>query len=182
MKNLFEVRGDLTAIIINSPKYGRKKVIIDTADLQRVKDFPNTWVVKRDPTINDFYCGGKIQDINGKRVQIYLHRWLTRCPKYLQVDHFDNNPLNNRRSNLRVVTNAENQQNPKGAQRNSSSGILGVHWNSQTRKWKAHIEVNGKKNYIGSFASVDEASMAIELSRVKMMPFSKDAIRLKEKA
>lgn len=45
--------------------------------------------------------------INGKK--IYLHRFLTECYHPLQVDHVNKQTLDNRRENLEMVTNLENQ-------------------------------------------------------------------------
>jgi hypothetical protein len=48
----------------------------------------------------------------GKRVICtYMHRMLIECPAELEIDHIDRNPLNNQRSNLRVVTHSENLEN-----------------------------------------------------------------------
>ncbi|MCM3494531.1 HNH endonuclease [Paenibacillus lactis] len=183
MKNRFEIRGDVTVIFIDSPKYGVKEVAIDTSDLPLVQKFPNSWCIHWDPTIQGFYCRGKIQ-VNGKRNTIYLHRWITQCPVNLQVDHFDNDTLNNRRSNLRIVKNSENQQNPRSAQRNSRSGVLGVSWNQKAQKWMARIEVDGKKHYCGLFLDVFAALNAVKRARAKLMPYSKEALasRSKERA
>lgn len=174
----------MTAIFINSPKYGLKEALIDTADLSKAQEFPNTWCVHWDPTISGFYCRGKILQSDGKRITVYLHRWLTSCPDDLQVDHFNNDTLNNRRGNLRILNNSENHQNLKSAQRNSRSGILGVYWSKNDKKWIAQIEVNGKKKYLGSFTHILAASNAVKKARAELMPYSKEAVtlRLKEKA
>ena len=42
---------------------------------------------------------------------IYMHRDLMICPDYLQVDHINRDRLDNRRSNLRIVTAVENCAN-----------------------------------------------------------------------
>jgi hypothetical protein len=54
-----------------------------------------------------------------------LHRFLLGFPENL-VDHKNGNTLDNRRKNLREVTNPQNQQNRQGARRDSSTGIRGV--------------------------------------------------------
>lgn len=44
-----------------------------------------------------------------KNITYYLHREIVDCPRGMQVDHKDNNPLNNHRENLAIVTPAENK-------------------------------------------------------------------------
>lgn len=90
---------------------------------------------------------------------IALHREITNAPCDLQVDHIDGNSLNNRRSNLRLCTQLQNNQNAPKNKRNTS-GYKGVHWNIGEKKWVAHIRVNQKKVRLGSFGNVEDAAKA----------------------
>lgn len=48
---------------------------------------------------------------NGKNVKtIRMHRQIMNCPDGMEVDHLDGDRLNNTRSNLEIVTEAENKQ------------------------------------------------------------------------
>lgn len=80
----------------------------------------------------------------------------------LQVDHIDGNPLNNKRSNLRICTRSQNQMN-KGVMRNNKTGLKGVSYcpNSDCRKkYRAAICANGKNIYLGMHATAEEAHAA----------------------
>lgn len=71
-------------------------------------------------------------------------------------DHKDQNPLNNRRANLRLATRAQNAQNKRIPSTNTS-GVRGVTWAKHTSKWVAFIGVSGKQIHLGSFTDFDKA-------------------------
>lgn len=76
-----------------------------------------------------------------------------------QVDHIDLNPLNNRRSNLRLASqqqNSANQRKPKS----NTSGFKGVSWDKENRKWKAQITHGGANHSLGRFDTPEEAHAA----------------------
>ncbi len=77
----------------------------------------------------------------------------------LEVDHWDNNGLNNQRQNLRSSTRAQNSHNRTG-NRNSMSGLKGVRWDKTHRKWKAYIYVAGRRKHLGYFDDKIEAAKA----------------------
>jgi hypothetical protein len=68
-----------------------------------------------------------------------------------QIDHIDRNRLNNHISNLRVVTNQQNQFN---------RDAKGYTWNKKANKWHSSIALNGKKIYLGLFDNEDDARNA----------------------
>lgn len=61
---------------------------------------------------------GRVSRGVGKKT-IYMHHEILPRPadKSLEVDHIDNDPLNNTRSNLRLVTHRENMMNSKSVKR-----------------------------------------------------------------
>jgi hypothetical protein len=92
------------------------------------------------------------------------------------VDHIDHNGLNNTDGNLRVLTNAENQQNRKGAQYNNKTGMRGVSWHNGARKWRAELIINNKCIHLGLYDDMHDASNAAVAGRLKYMPFSNEII------
>jgi hypothetical protein len=176
MKNYFEVRGDTTAIVLNRKNGPNLETLIDTVDLEKANQFPNTWCASWSGITNSFYCYGKLTLPNGKRVSILLHRWLMECPDDLHVDHINNDTLNNRRlENLRLVLHKENHQNRLGPQRNSLLGIRGVCWHKGKKKWQAAINVNGLRKCVGYYSTIKDAEDAVKHARGVFMPFSKEA-------
>ncbi len=174
VNNKYEIRGEVTAIFLETKNYGRIETIISTNKLDKVKEFPKTWKVKWSEDIQNFYCVGYIYS-NGKRKMIRLHRFITNCPDDKYVDHFNHNTLDNTDDNLRIVSNAENQQNQL-IQRNNTSGVRGVYWHKYHKKWVARVQVNRKRIVIGYFDSIEIAEYEVKKARAKYMPFSQEAV------
>ena len=77
------------------------------------------------------------------------------------LDHINGVKDDNRITNLREVTQAENMQNIRRANTNNhSSGLLGASWNGHNGKWKACIGLHNKKFHIGYFETAEEAHQA----------------------
>lgn len=74
-----------------------------------------------------------------------------------RIDHKDGNTLNNRPENLRKATFSQNMAN-KRTQKNNKSGLKGVQ--SNHNRFSAFIQSNGKRKYLGSFATALEAHAA----------------------
>lgn len=78
-----------------------------------------------------------------------------------QVDHINGDPLDNRRANLRPVTQAQNLRNSR-VRVNNTSGYKGVHWDKQRRRWRALIWHKGQNRHLGYFDSRIEAAHAYD--------------------
>ena len=87
----------------------------------------------------DGYHSLKTKDKKTKK--IIKMSYLFGCKYY---DHADRNPLNNRRSNLRLATEFENAQN-KSKSKCNTSGFTGVSWDKESNKWAAYIKINKKE-------------------------------------
>lgn len=76
-----------------------------------------------------------------------------------QVDHINGNGLDNRRFNLRICSKAQNCQNQRLKDANTS-GYKGVNWHKKNERWVARIGVNGVRIYLGCFDTAEEAHAA----------------------
>lgn len=81
-----------------------------------------------------------------------------------EVDHIihphgNEHKIDNRKSNLRLVTKSQNQMN-RGLQDNNTSGVVGVHFAKKQEKWIAYIKINGKRKHLGSFSNKNDAILA----------------------
>jgi hypothetical protein len=90
-----------------------------------------------------------------------------------EVDHRDHVPLNNRRSNLRIVTHAGNCQNTS-SQRGKTSLHRGVYWAKSAGKWRATVKVGGTMHRLGLFDDETEAAAVAREGRKRMLPDALD--------
>lgn len=75
------------------------------------------------------------------------------------IDHINGDPSDNRISNLRSVTHAENSRN-RALSKNNTSGIVGVYWRGDRNVWKACIEIDGTQIHLGNFLEKSDAISA----------------------
>lgn len=91
-----------------------------------------------------------------------MHRMILGLQdKDKMVDHINGNKLDNRRENLRIVSNQGNQANSK-IPKNNTSGYKGVTWDKYRNKWIAQIMVNRRHKYLGRFESIEDAVVAYD--------------------
>jgi hypothetical protein len=151
-KNI-EVRG----LEIVSPTYGRFVTLYSPESHHLVVDGRAPWRVKWSDKSQTFYVRRDIKLPNGRRYTEYLHRLVTHCPTHLQVDHINHDGLDNRLSNLQIVTNAENSANL----RQMSARRSGVTYNTDTETWVAYLAFNGKPLFDIEFLNKTTAERAL---------------------
>lgn len=172
--NTYRVDGEIAYIEMREGH----EAIIDADDLDRAR------------TVN---WTARVRNRQGKRTGIYvhqighfdvhLHHFIARAARGQIVDHINHNPLDNRKANLRLVTNSENMQNRPAANRNSKSGVRGVspwsiggrnYW--MVRVWLPPSHPSGKKSMVRYFPQTDEglanAAKTAEAIRAEYMTHS----------
>lgn len=90
---------------------------------------------------------------------VAVHRFISKPLDNELVDHINRNKKDNRKSNLRNTDKSINAFNAKMRSTNKS-GITGVHWRKDTKKWEASIKKNYKKYTLGDYATKEEAMAA----------------------
>jgi hypothetical protein len=104
---------------------------------------------------------------DGKRRIIYLHRYLMNAKTGEYVDHINGDRLDNRKSNLRICTNAQNAWNqPK--KRQGSSKYKGVSFWKRDNNWTAQITHNYKPYKIGYFDTEEDAAAAYNAKALEL--------------
>lgn len=96
--------------------------------------------------------------LNKKEYKVHRLVWLYNygyLPKK-QIDHINHIRNDNRLCNLREVTRSENYKNKK-IYKNNSSGVMGVQWYKNNKKWGASISIKGNTIFLGLFLKYSEA-------------------------
>ena len=140
--NTFVINGD-TAIVYSSKG---DEFYIDVGDIDKVKK--HYWSIS---------CGYVHTNINKHHIQ--LQRYLMDNPYGKVVDHKDGNPLNNRRNNLRICSQAENNRNIC-KKKPETSNYTGVDWCEKLSKWRARITLNYRSIHLGYFKNIEDAKKA----------------------
>ncbi len=118
--------------------------IVDDADFDRLNQWK--WHAAWSKGTKSFYAVRS----DGEQT-VWMHREIVGLkPKQgFDVDHINHDTLDNRRSNLRRASHAQNcwnQRRPK----NNSTGYKGVVYRRARRHFVARIRVRGKLIYLGS--------------------------------
>jgi hypothetical protein len=105
----------------------------------------------------DGYIYHKVQN-----VEYLVHRliWILvygSIPERNEIDHINGRKHDNRLTNLRAISHAENQKNRR-MQRNNTSGVQGVI--KRGRKWSAQILHGGRYEFLGEYPTLAEATAA----------------------
>jgi AP2 domain len=130
-------------------------------------DFLNQWKwqARLDKKNGRFYAV-RSETLNGKKRVIWMHHEVLPI-SHGQIDHIDQNGLNNTESNLRHSTYSQNQCN-RGKQVNNTSGFKGVTWNKRLKKWVAQIGIDGSKKHIGVYGQLIEAAIAWNKTAIEL--------------
>ena len=97
---------------------------------------------------------------------VRLHKLILNIPKNYEIDHKNNDKLDNRKENLRICTHAQNVKN-RSLNSNNTSGYKGVDFSKIAGKWRARINLNGKSISLGYFRNKLEATFAYKQGAFK---------------
>lgn len=124
--------------------------IIDLDDINLV--IPYKWHAKASK--GNWYAATRI----GKEI-VFMHNLISGRKSGLEVDHINQDGLDNRRSNLRHSTRSQNRVNVS-IRKDNKSGYKGVSLYKKTGKWRAYIQKDKKWKQIGYFNTKEAAAIA----------------------
>lgn len=126
-----------------------KFILVDEEDFIKISEYNNHY----------HHTGYAVttRRINGKNKQIRIHRLILNANENDYVDHINHDKLDNRRCNLRICTNSQNQAN-RLKKRNASSIYKGVR--KIPESYQAFIKFKGKAFHLGTFNNEIKAAEA----------------------
>lgn len=107
---------------------------------------------------NITYNGYVRISVDGKRYLAHSLAWLYiygEMPK-TQIDHINHNRKDNRISNLRVCTQAENTRNAS-IRKDNTSGISGIYFDKKRNVWKVQIKKDSEIGFYGRYKDIEDA-------------------------
>lgn len=128
---------------------------------------PSGYVARSLP--RDYSSGRPVRGI------AYLHRELLGLARgdRREGEHKNRNRLDNRRSNLLIVSHAQNAQNVS-PQRGRSSRYRGVDWKKDKQRWRATVTLAGRQIHVGYFDNELAAASAASCKRQELMTHATD--------
>lgn len=142
-KNIYDLSGEYGVGYTSKGE----EFYFDLEDYDKIKDY--TWYIKK---------GYVVTTVNQTNTKILFHRLVMNVvnnPNVI-IDHIHHNKSDNRKSQLRVATNQQNQFNSLKA-KNNTSGVTGVYWHKKFKKWESIINYNNKQIYLGLYDNFDDA-------------------------
>jgi len=148
------------------------KTVIDTEDLQRLKDLELYWHSHWNPSTESYYAKASerytAEDGTRKGRTLSLTRIILNITDpHILIDHINHDTLDNRKSNLRPLSDRDNSRYRESKNKNNKSGYRNVFWNKNANKWQVHIMINGKNELLGEFDDVHKAGQFAEEMRQK---------------
>lgn len=130
--NKYYYHDNYIMIRLYSQSKGEKFVMIDKEDFDKVNIC--NWKLRTDSMT--FYA---LNSNNG-----FMHRLIMSCPKDKQVDHINGNGLDNRKTNLRIVTGRENSRSKHNS--TSKTGLMRISYTCKENRYRVHYkDFNGKQ-------------------------------------
>lgn len=127
----------------------------DLEDYDIIKDY--CWYIDKNGYVTS----------NNERHPIRMHRLILGVKdRKVIVDHIYHVKYDNRKSQLRLCTNTENVRNAS-LSKNNTSGVTGVHFDTEKQKWAATIKVNRKTIFLGRFDSIEDAAKCRQVAQDK---------------
>ena len=147
-------------IILSKQGYRHRNefiALVDDEDYEYINEW--SWYAHRSD--NMFYAVSRT-----KGEYVFMHRIILGVSSGVTIDHKDRDGLNNQKSNLRICSNAQNQQNKIGWGKSGYKGVYLVRY-KENISYRATIQVNKKQIHLGYFKTSEAAAIAYNNAALK---------------
>lgn len=148
------IEGDIARVPLTQGRFA----IIDAEDAPKVANI--CWAVTKTKQLTNYAVGGDLEATKMHRLILGLKKNSETIP-----DHINGDGLDNRKSNLRIVTIHQNAQNRR--KRFGASKYKGVSINKKINRWTSTIWHKDKSYYLGSFPKEEEAARAYDTAAAR---------------
>lgn len=102
--------------------------------------------------------GYLMASVDKRRIKAHRAAWAIHHNELTDqiIDHINGDPLDNRITNLRLASPADNSRNQR-IRRDNKTGLKGVYFHRAAGKYGAQIAVNGKPKHLGLFDTPEAA-------------------------
>lgn len=141
-KNEIKVLGDYAEVILRNRQREIVAItLIDAKDVEKVSLY--AWSYNK--------TNGYVQNTRSyhEGKGRYLHQFVFGVKQGFDIDHINEDKLDNQKNNLRHLTRSQNKLNVKKNK--------GVCWDKSRNKWMAYIKIGSVKKHLGRFETYEEA-------------------------
>ena len=155
--NRYDIKDDYVIVYDSNNNY----FYIDLDDLDKIREY--YWYIFSHKKSERYVVSN-----TKNRKRIRLHRFILNLSEdnTKVIDHINHNTLDNRKNNLRIVSQGQNCFNHEKL-KNNTSGATGVSWLAKLNKWQAYITFNHKCKYLGIYTNFDDAVAARKAAEEK---------------
>lgn len=139
--------------------------LVDDEDYERIN--AHKWYALWAPGVRSYYAMRVETTARGVHENVRMHRVILGAKPGEHVDHANHGTLDNRKSNLRIVSRAENQRN-RGLPKQSTTGYKGVTLRERVSRWEASIKKSGRTHYLGHYTNPEDAARAYDAKAIEL--------------
>lgn len=138
--------------------------LIDDEDFEYLSKWK--WHASKTKPERTFYAVRSLpRTKDAPRKTVFMHREIVKPKKGMVVDHVNGNGLDNRKKNLRELTQSLNTLNQTRLRKTNKSGFVGIYWSKQKNKWHALISFRRGMKHVGFFDNLETAAKRLKAAK-----------------